>query len=455
MLKTNMASKTGKDRLLDGLRMAQLAIELFGLSPAQVGAALLDLLRVDLPFEKILRQRGDLDDVACLRLRQGLQHSEKAPLGAPEGLDAFEAYVFEPSNEGAAISTALDTISNDGVMPVWTLQSDASANRYQTIRALGRGGMGEVFEVFDVDLQRSVALKCMRRDRQASAVLEGFLAEVQITAQLEHPNIIPVYEVGRLPSGNPYFTMRLVRGTTLAKIIEALRRGNRQMLGDYGHERLGEIYAQALRAIIYAHARGIAHGDLTPGNIMVGEHNEVWVTDWGMARHLEAAPTQERIRLTFTGNAPSGGTPPYMAPEQVEGRACDERTDVYALGAILYEILTYHRPYDATDKEALRLQHTGRPIPPRQRAPLATISAYVESLCLKAMALDPAERFWKHKRLALGLFTHARRAKGRNSFIALKEFAAAQQHRQQYLRRCRQHEELEETHYSTEQRQAV
>ena len=229
-------------------------------------------------------------------------------------------------------------------------------SRYQLIGELARGGMGAIFQGRDLDLGRDLAVKVIREEhRDHPEMVRRFVEEAQIGGQLQHPGIIPVHELGRLPDGRLFIAMKLVRGRTLAALL-ATRRGP-----DEDRMRFLSIFEQVCQTMAYAHARGVIHRDLKPSNIMVGSFGEVQVMDWGLAKVLDqGGVADEEKAILASGDASavwtlrSGsaamesrpgsvlGTPSYMAPEQARGAldTLDERADVFALGSILCEILT-------------------------------------------------------------------------------------------------------------------
>jgi serine/threonine-protein kinase len=229
---------------------------------------------------------------------------------------------------------------------------------YQILDELGHGGMGDVYRVFDADLQRRLAVKVLQAKHRGRTDLEDrFLEEAQLTGQLQHPGIAPVHQVGRLADGRPFFAMKLIQGRTLAALLH-----ERRALTDGQTEWLA-VFAQVCQAVAYAHSRGVLHRDLKPANVMVGAFGEVQVMDWGLAKVLRrrgddrppAAPpephpiatvrTQAAGWSTQTGSVL--GTAAYMAPEQAWGEVdqLDERCDVFGLGGILCVLLTGAPPY--------------------------------------------------------------------------------------------------------------
>jgi serine/threonine-protein kinase len=249
-----------------------------------------------------------------------------------------------------------------------------AGGRLQLLGEIGRGGMGAILKGRDIDLGRDIAVKVLLETHQGKTELvQRFVEEAQIAGQLQHPGVTPVYELGRFTDQRPYFTMKLLKGKTLAALLAARRDSadNRaQLVG---------IFGQVCQTLAYAHARGVIHRDLKPSNVMVGMFGEVQVMDWGLAKVLReggaadekkarAAQDVSVIRTQRSAGSGSGefgshteagsilGTPAYMAPEQARGdlELVDERADVFGLGAILCEILTGQPPYTGTRAELAR-----------------------------------------------------------------------------------------------------
>ncbi|MHC5080166.1 MAG: serine/threonine-protein kinase, partial [Planctomycetota bacterium] len=285
------------------------------------------------------------------------------------------------------------------------LSGGVAEERYVTGEEIARGGMGAIHRAVDRDLRREVAMKILlggaKLDR---GDLARFIGEVQVTAQLEHPNIVPVHELGVDAEGKIFFTMKLIRGRSLFEIIQDLRRPRRRT-GTFTVSRLLNIFLKVCDAIAFAHARGVIHRDLKPENVMVGEFGEVLVMDWGLSK-VVGREDKERDNLVVTDREEDGvlktlsgrilGTPSYMPPEQAKGNveALDERSDIYALGAILYEILTYEMPYPGETQLAILAKVLkGRLIPPTARAPRRKIAPELEAVVLKCMAGNKADRY--------------------------------------------------------------
>lgn len=320
-------------------------------------------------------------------------------------------------------------------------ETRVTAKRYRTVRQIGRGGMGNVMLCADKTIGRNVAMKVMRVDNAADEPQRmRFLEEAQITGQLEHPNIVPIHELGQDEEGNFYFTMKMVKGRSLEELIWENKTGQR-------HNSLAQflnIFLKICDAIAFAHAKGVIHRDLKPSNIMIGDFGEVLVMDWGLAKILPGKDGEPRIhtetptavnvgtidrthegavegdddtrgilddsvnvvdsvrsvrsqsRMVDTKFGEIQGTPVYMAPEQAMGTTnlVDHRTDIYSLGTILYEMLTFKRPIDGTElKDVLQRVADGEVEAPDARAPWRKIPPELSSICTKAMAREQERRY--------------------------------------------------------------
>ncbi|MGO9838099.1 MAG: serine/threonine-protein kinase [Polyangiaceae bacterium] len=281
-------------------------------------------------------------------------------------------------------------------------QGDAAGARYAVKSLLGQGGMGEVHLTADGWIGREVAMKIAHHGQAGQPHLRArFVREALVQGQLEHPSIVPVYDLGTRPDGATFFTMKRVRGLTLAEIIHGLKREDPAVVRAYSRRRLLTAVSSVCLAVSFAHSRGVVHRDLKPANIMLGDFGEVYVLDWGVARVLEDAwvkrPSTAQVEVPV-GRTQAGalvGTPGYAAPEQVQGdRRVGEPTDVYALGAILFELLALsplHRG-DSVDALIASTLQSGASRP-SARAPLLGIPPELDHICARATALSPADRF--------------------------------------------------------------
>jgi len=280
--------------------------------------------------------------------------------------------------------------------------------RYRVEDEFARGGFGEILTVFDKSLRRTVALKQLSsKTIEASEFRRRFLNEARITAYLEHPGVVPVYQLHEPPGREPYYTMKLVRGDTLADAIEQFHATEHSPSDQQVHRaRLLGAYLTVARTMAFAHSRGVIHRDLKPANIVLGEFGETVVLDWGLAKRTgggadelsatPAGPSPEPFEMTLdvTQAGDVIGTPVYMSPEQASGATdtMDQRCDVYAMGAILYELLTGKRPYrGSSSREVIEKVIGAELAAPRSVSP--AIPRPLEAICLKAMASDPDDRY--------------------------------------------------------------
>lgn len=263
----------------------------------------------------------------------------------------------------------------------------------RVFRELGRGGMGRIHPATDRNLLRRVALKRLdKKLAEQSFYKDGFIAEAQITGQLEHPNIVPVHELSIDQNGIPYFTMKLIQGMSFGSWL------CNPMRPPGASERLEEgleILIKVCDAVSYAHHRGVIHRDLKPQNIMVAEFGQVYLMDWGLARLTRTRPARgEFAQMEAPGAV---GTADYMAPEQARGNPAemDERSDVFGLGAILYELASGKLPYgDARDQNSvLERAKQGFVIPIDVATRGIHVAKRVRSIIERATEPDPNRRY--------------------------------------------------------------
>lgn len=281
----------------------------------------------------------------------------------------------------------------------------AKKKRYSVVREIARGGMGKVIEVEDNDLRRSVALKVLRKEMlDRSDLVERFLEEAQITGQLEHPNIVPVHEIGVDGRGNLYFTMKLVEGEELSSIIKRLRKKDPSAERAFPISRLVDVFIKVCEGVSFAHSRGVIHRDLKPANIMVGRFGEVQIMDWGVAKIVgrkedtaDRAVVSDRqdddASRTMAGSIL--GTPSYMSPEQARGEVNNmgPESDIFSLGVILYELLALHTPWTAqTSAQVLDQVKNLEPESPARRSPERRIPPELDQLAMKCLVKAPSKR---------------------------------------------------------------
>ncbi len=281
-----------------------------------------------------------------------------------------------------------------------------SETKYIYDTELGRGGMGAVYATIDQDIRRKVAMKVMLPGVSSSTGhIKRFLEEAQVTGQLEHPNIVPIHDIGIDEESKIYFTMKLVKGETLEDIINRIGKGDAGSKQKYSPVTLLQVFMKICDGVSYAHSKGVLHRDLKPENIMVGDFGEAMIMDWGLAKVLgrddqpaggPAAPETAESDPYRTAAGQIVGTPSYMSPEQACGDIAelDERSDIFSLGGILYKILTYQAPYRGKSaREALQKAQKRILQSPEIRAPQNMIPPELSAVCMKAMAREKDDRY--------------------------------------------------------------
>lgn len=287
--------------------------------------------------------------------------------------------------------------------------------RYMLGGELGRGANGVVLAATDSRLGRTVAMKLHGKGLEADSVeFQRFTHEAQVTGQLAHPGVVPVHDLGVLPDGRCYYTMKRIEGDTLREVFSARRRGEEEALDAWPAARFAVVLLRVAQALAFAHDRGVVHRDVKPANIMVGDYGEVLLLDWGVARVLGSATVANEPVSTWRWEAGSdltmqgtvAGTPAYMPPEQANGdiAAIGPASDVYAVGVVLYEFLAHSRPFRGkTIREVLKAVIEDVVEPPSARRPRDWIPPELEALCLKCMERDPAKRYPDGRALAAAL----------------------------------------------------
>ncbi len=331
--------------------------------------------------------------------------------------------------------------------------------KYSQIKPMAKGGRGELFSAWDNLLGRLVAVKTLKSELAADdRERRRFLREARVTAQLAHPNTVPVYEVGRDDKGGLYFTMKRLLGEDLSKILIRLQERHYLTQREFKLPRLIDIVVQASQALVYAHSHGVVHRDIKPENIWIGQFDEVLVLDWGVAKvwgQLDEVPThspedylkaekealaQQETSLqqhealpetldehedasqaadspaeadladddddddqqmgisrlsTLTRSGTRPGTPLYMSPEQVAGhRYVDERTDIYSIGVVLYELLTLKLPfYGGTIQSTFEKILHDSPAPPSKRAPSRKIPPELDAIVMRTLEKESYNRY--------------------------------------------------------------
>lgn len=291
----------------------------------------------------------------------------------------------------------------------------AASARYRELQFFKKGGLGTLFRAFDEALHRETIVKFLSDKCTGNpALLTQFRVEAEITARLDHPGVVPVYGIGEAWNGRPFYIMRLVKGRELTQAIQEYHSlaaadpdgaGTRQQLFA-----LLEHLIQACNTVAYAHDVGIIHCDLKPPNIMIGRYGETFVLDWGLAASFERTTTFVSVEPTMrprsaSGSSASGqrgGTYGYISPEQLSpDEPIGPASDIYSLGATLYEIVTGRSPFNGRDKDVIEQIRSGRYARPREAK--HDISRRLEAICCKAMSLRPLDRYATAKHLAADL----------------------------------------------------
>jgi serine/threonine protein kinase/formylglycine-generating enzyme required for sulfatase activity len=272
-----------------------------------------------------------------------------------------------PQDSSGRVRARNESLGEEPVLP-------DRVGRYQIKRIIGAGGFGVVYEGFDEQLSRKVAIKMAKRLPKGVRADE-YLAEARVLASMDHPSVVPVYDVGKTPNGEPFIVSKLIGGSDLAQRMRAAR---------FAHSHAAKIVTRVAQALDYSHQRGIVHRDIKPGNILLDEADRPVVVDFGLAIN----------EADFGRGATFVGTPAFMSPEQArqEGHRVDGRTDIYSLGAVFYQMLTGNRPFQASSvPDLLDLVRNVEVRPPRQFD--RTIPRELERICLKALSKKVVDRY--------------------------------------------------------------
>ncbi|MDM8517849.1 protein kinase [Desulfobacterales bacterium HSG16] len=294
------------------------------------------------------------------------------------------------------------------------VKKEHGQKKYRLKKKIISGGMSTIFEVLDQDLQRTSAMKMllpsMKNDHDT---ISSFIAEAKITGLLEHPNIVPVHEIGLLKKAGIYFTMKLARGNSLDKIIAKIKLNDPNYLEEYTPFKLLNIFRKICDAVSFAHSRQIVHQDIKPHNIMIGHHGEVLLMDWGLAGFIGDPDIEEDtarretlkdiVRFSKNNNGRIKGSPAYISPEQVRGdiSLIDKRSDIFLLGSTLYHLFTLYPPYQGKDVyEVLTSAENRDMILPEVKNPEREVPDEICQIIMKAMAYRKSDRYQNVEEMA-------------------------------------------------------
>lgn len=280
-------------------------------------------------------------------------------------------------------------------------------DRYELNGTVGQGGMGIIRSVEDKNLNRTLAMKILSpKYVQDTGIVEAFLEEASLTAQLQHPNIIPVHDIGILPeTDNHFYTMKLVDGGSLQDVIDEIKSGNEDYIRKYNFHSMLTIFKKVCDAVAYAHSKGIIHRDIKPGNIMVGPFGEVLLLDWGLAKYSDSnqeVDIKKKLEETnhdcplMTMDGIIKGSLAYLSPEQANGdiKEIDHQTDIFLLGGTLYHMLTLEPPYTSKNMvEIIRKAETANFIHPNDTEFGKKIPEALVNMITKALACSKTDRF--------------------------------------------------------------
>ena len=287
------------------------------------------------------------------------------------------------------------------------IQREKGTGRYVIRRELARGAMGVIYVVYDQDLQRISAMKVITTQYiEMEKRYNAFITEARLTAQLEHPNIVPIHHLGVITdNGSPFYTMKLVEGEPLSEIIYKISSGRADYKEKYTRNKLLNVFRSVCNAVAYAHSRGIIHRDIKPENIMVGQFGEVQLMDWGLAKPIVYADPQDPDKpsskimnhdVSRTQDGMIKGSPAYISPEQAFGEAedLDYRTDIFLLGSTLYHMFTHYPPYQGDNiMEIISRAERCDYVAPSKRNEDCKLPLALERIILRAMAPVKENRY--------------------------------------------------------------
>ncbi|MCO8125049.1 serine/threonine protein kinase [Stieleria sp. TO1_6] len=289
--------------------------------------------------------------------------------------------------------------------------------RYSGLREIARGGNGVLKAGFDPVTGRTVAIKMLHpENRGVPNERRRLLREARVTAQLQHPNTVPVYDIGNDLVHGIYFTMKRISGENLFEILKKIARGDQQAISRFSPVNRVSALADACQCLAYAHTRGVIHRDVKPENIWLGNFGEVYLLDWGTAKvwgsmedqtvtrydatQLRKAEDEQQL-LTLTGGGQRPGTPLYMSPEQIQGtRSIDERSDIFSVGVCLYELLAIREPFRGANIDQTFQNIISADVPPpSEKSPDRHIPKAADEIVMRALKKKPTDRYQSMREL--------------------------------------------------------
>jgi serine/threonine protein kinase len=378
----------------------------------------------------------DLADLLLLwqeRFQRGQDvPAEQLAAGSPDLIEEL-ARQIEVQKWGLRLLRDADQTTDDSRRPSTTEQPTPSIPGYKILQKLDEGGMGVVYRATDHALGREVAVKALREGSAPdSAAARRFLEEARITAQLQHPAIPPVHQVGALSDGRPFLAMKLIQGRTLHELLQEQGPGAARWLG---------VFEAVCQAVAYAHSRGVIHRDLKPSNVMVGAFGEVQVMDWGLAKDLaspgrEAGGSSASEDAAHTRAGAVMGTPAYMAPEQARGEPADARADVFALGSMLAAVLTGKPAFvGTTARETIARTAAGDLADVLARMDGCGADAELVALARRCLAVEPGARYADAREVAVAVAEYREAAEARAQQADEERVRAEERFEQQALMR--------------------
>lgn len=418
----NTGGVSGDRNLLFGI----LALQSGLISEQQLVAAMKEwTFRKNVPLSGILQQQEVVTESICRRLDQmvdlhiGLHNNDVAQsinsLSGISGVAVALSEMADPEVQASLANLRANPNHDPRLESTFIGNSTSSGMRFRVLRPHAKGGLGEVFVAHDAELNRDVALKEIQQKHAGNSDTRSrFRMEAEITGALEHPGIVPVYGLGAYDDGRPFYAMRFIRGDSLKEAIRHFYGADlSESERNLGFRDLLNRFVDVCQAVEYAHSRGVLHRDLKPGNIMLGRFGETLVVDWGLSRATGRAESaipesslgpiqpQSGSDVAMTQDGSVIGTVQYMSPEQAAGRLdqLGPATDVYSLGAILYELLTGRPPIEWQKSEdgqpdigaTLKRVREGIIEPPESIR--SDVAKPLQAVCLKALSRNPQERY--------------------------------------------------------------